>query len=70
MAEQNETRDDLEFRKLRVETRKMLAEMEKDLEHRYHWKAQQRYWQGAVLLAALAIVSSPFLTAIAKHYFP
>jgi len=65
-----DTRDELEFKKLRIEVKKMMADMEHDAEQRLHWKEQQRYWTGAVILAASAILASPFLVAAAKHYFP
>ncbi len=35
-----------------------------------HWRRQQYYWIGTVIFAIVAILASPFLTVIAKHYWP
>lgn len=75
-AEKNDT----EIQKLLVETRKMLADMEHNLEQRHHWnqsreaqhnhwRRQQYYWIGAVVFGCVAILISPFLSELAKYLF-
>lgn len=62
--------EELNIQKIQIETRKMLADMEHDLSQREHWKAQQRYWTAAAVFMGLAIITSPFLVAISRYYFP
>ncbi len=69
-ANTDDTRQDLLDLKLRTEVRKMMVDMEHDAELRTHWRHQKLYWTGAVLLAVVAIMASPFLKAMAKHYYP
>jgi len=72
-TESNDTREQLEFNKLRIETRKMMADMEHDADTRNHrqaeredrethYKAQQRYWIIIAIVASLGII----LNAVAK----
>jgi len=79
-TESNDTRDELEFKKLRVETRKMLADMEHDISQREHWKetrdqrlesndAQIAHWkrqQRYWTIIAIVAALGIILNAIAK----
>jgi len=58
-----------EQNKENLEMNKMRADMKHDLAAEYHWEQQRKHWDSTVRLAVFAIVITPFLTSIIKHFF-
>lgn len=50
-----ETNEELEFKKLRLEVNKMIIDIEHDVSQREHWKRQNWYWWTTVVIAVIAI---------------
>ena len=79
-TEPTETQDDIEYRRLRMEVKKMIVDMEHDVSQREHWKEtrqaqsahwkrQQYCWVGTVIMTSIALIASPFILAYASKFF-